>query len=155
MTGIEISRQRILCHGAKLDDFRNIRVCGITPGTQLQLFTTKEPSRGQHHVTLACSAKRRQLEESQRLKEERRQQAEVLSQSAKALLEDRNASQGYSPNKQCVMPPMVFQDSPNLFSAETKSIAKGTSAKNLTPFEASPIYIREDPNSKLDRVRSL
>lgn len=151
-TGIEIARQRLLFHGCQLaSDVATVRTCGITPGVELQVFTKREPARDQRGITLACTAKRREVEELRREHETCRQKMEAAARSASAT---QKAALGDAVPKQCVMPPWVSQEIPNIIG-RNEAAGAGTKLKPYLSFEEHPVWRPDIEDHRLQRIRSL
>jgi len=170
-TGVPASRQHLLFNGCGVgSDSSTVRVCGITPGVELQIFIKKkEPSRDLRSVVLACTAKRRETEDARQELEEAKLRLEAQAatsppQCSRGLTRQltmqsltSQGSQGNSP-KRCVMPPWKTQDIPNLFGGKVDS-GEGRGQASLKPevpsFEEVPIFRADIQDRLLQRVRSL
>lgn len=156
-TGVEASRQKLLMHGCYVStDSSTVRIAGITPGVEMQVFTKKtDAQRDQRNVALASTAKRLEVEERAAGLEESKLRMEA---SAKENTTAMRATQVDSP-KQCVMPPWKSQEMPNLFGGKQKGGVTGDSRDRKTQmvpsFEEVGIFRPDVGEQQLQRVRSL
>lgn len=143
ITGVAVSKQRLMFHGFCLsNDFTTVRTAGLTSGVELQLFIKK--TKDLSSVTLASTAKRQKLEEARQALAKTRQKMDgttnVESGTMKAARGDFS--------KQTIMPPLKFEETPNLFGRQEESAS-------LPSFGEVPIFRPDIEDKMLQRVRSL
>jgi hypothetical protein len=151
--GIQVSQQRLFFKNSPMgSDWQTLRSYGVSNGStvNLQVRTSKKLSMAGCGVVLACTAKRRAMDEKmEEMDRLGRQQYSVSSAAGRKAMEQRCSRRGAT-----ILPKWVSQENPNLFAPLGIGLDGHGYLVPFQKFNERPVFHSDPYNAGSQRVRS-